>query len=164
MIDDPAYTLDFPVLGEWENVDQIRLSMQTCLRGLVEDADRRDTLVMVAGELLENAVKYARRTLTTTTMFRFKVWGALGASPTSVQVANVTDSRGAQNVLDAVASIRGAGSAAEAYFQRMLAIADGPCSMSRLGLLRIAYESGAVLDASVRDETLIVTATIPQAP
>ena len=73
---DFAFTIDFPVIGEWDNVDHVRLSVQTCLATLFRDVDRRDALVMVAGELLENAVKYAMRTAEVT-VFRFKLWGTV---------------------------------------------------------------------------------------
>jgi hypothetical protein len=156
---DFGFTIDFPVVGEWENVDQVRLSVQTCLATLFRDVDRRDQLVMVAGELLENAVKYARRT-SDVTIFRFKLWGTMGATA-CVQVSNPVDSDGAKSVLEAVARIQAASSAAEAYCHRMLEIASAPTHLSRLGLLRIAYEGGCNLAAEHRDETLTVTATIP---
>lgn len=156
---DFGFTIDFPVVGEWDNVDHVRLSVQTCLATLFRDVDRRDQLVMVAGELLENAVKYAKRT-TDVTIFRFKLWGTMGESA-CVQVANPVDERDARVVLDSVASIRAASSAAEAYCQRMLEIASGPTHLSRLGLLRIAYEGGCELAADVHEDLLTVTATIP---
>jgi hypothetical protein len=113
----------------------------------------------VAGELLENAVKYAHRT-DAHTMFRLKIWGALG-DVAFVRVSNPVDDESARVVIEAIASIRSAPSVVDSYFQRMREIASRPSRMSRLGLLRIAYEGGCVLTGEVKDGTLTVTAAIP---
>lgn len=153
------FTIDFPVLGEWENVDQVRLSLQSCIATLFQNVDLRHVLAMVAGELLENAVKYAHRA-DDHTMFRLKIWGALG-DVAFVQVSNPIDDDGARTVLDAIGDIRSASSVADSYFQRMREIATRPSRLSRLGLLRIAYEGGCELSADVAAGILTVTATIP---
>lgn len=153
------FTIDFPVRGEWENVDQVRLSLQSCIATLFQNVDVRHVLAMVAGELLENAVKYAHRA-DDHTMFRLKIWGALG-DVAFVQVANPVDEASARLVLDAIASIRSSASIADSYLQRMREIASRPSRLSRLGLLRIAYEGGCELSADLTDGVLTVTAAIP---
>jgi len=155
------FTIDFPVLGEWENVDQVRLSLQSCIASLFQNVDLRHVLAMVAGELLENAVKYAHRT-DDHTMFRLKIWGALG-DVAFVQVSNPIDEEGARVVTDAIADIRSASSVADSYFERMREIAKRPSRLSRLGLLRIAYEGGCELSAVVDGDILTITAAIPGA-
>jgi hypothetical protein len=155
------FTIDFPVLGEWENVDQVRLSLQSCIATLFQNVDLRHVLAMVAGELLENAVKYAHRT-DDHTMFRLKIWGALG-DVAFVQVSNPVDEEGGQTVLDAINGIRSASSVADSYFQRMREIATRPSRLSRLGLLRIAYEGGCELTATVETGVLTIVAAIPGA-
>ena len=152
------FTIDFPVLGEWENVDQVRLSLQSCIATLFQNVDLRHTLAMVAGELLENAVKYAHRS-DDRTMFRLKIWGAM-SDVAFVQVSNPVDDESAKVVLDAIESIRSAPSVADSYFERMREIASRPSRMSRLGLLRIVYEAGCELSAELADGMLIVTAAI----
>lgn len=155
------FTIDFPVLGEWENIDQVRLSLQSCVSHLFQNVDHRELLSMVAGELLENAVKYAHRT-NEVTMFRLKIWGALGGTA-HVQVSNPVDPDGASVALASIEGIRSAGSVAEAYTRRMLEIASRPSSMSRLGLLRIAYEGGCELSGTVDNDILTITAAVPGA-
>jgi hypothetical protein len=155
------FTIDFPVLGQWENVDQVRLSLQSCIATLFQNVDLRHTLAMVAGELLENAVKYAHRS-DDHTMFRLKIWGAL-TDVAFVQVANPVDDESARFVIEQVENIRTAQSIAEAYFERMREIASRPSRMSRLGLLRIAYEGGCELSAQHDDGILTITAAIPGA-
>jgi hypothetical protein len=157
-----SFNIEFPVRGEWENVDQVRLSLQSCIATLFHDVDLRHTLAMVAGELLENAVKYAHRT-DEHTMFRLKIWGALG-DVAFVQVSNPVDADSARVVLDAIESMKAAPSVVDSYFQRMREIATRPSGMSRLGLLRIAYEGGCVLTSEVNDSTLTITAAVPSAP
>ena len=153
------FTIDFPVRGEWENVDQVRLSLQSCIATLFQNVDLRHILAMVAGELLENAVKYAHRT-DDHTMFRLKIWGAIG-DVAFVQVANPVDEESARFVLDAIASIKSSDSIADSYFQRMREIASRPSRLSRLGLLRIAYEGGCELSGELTDGVLTITAAIP---
>jgi hypothetical protein len=155
------FTIDFPVRGEWDNVDQARLSLQSCIATLFQNVDARDILAMVSGELLENAVKYAYRA-TEHTMFRLKIWGALN-DVAYVQVVNPVDDEAARVVLDAIASLRSAPSIMDAYFQRMREIAARPLLLSRLGLLRIAYEGGCELTAEAHAGVLTVTAAIPAA-
>jgi hypothetical protein len=153
------FTIDFPVRGEWENVDQVRLSLQSCIATLFQNVDLRHVLAMVAGELLENAVKYAHRA-DDHTMFRLKIWGAIG-DVAFVQVANPVDEASARLVLDAIASIRTSDSIGDSYFQRMREIASRPSRLSRLGLLRIAYEGGCELSGELSDGVLTITAAIP---
>ena len=43
------FTIDFPVVGEWENVDEVRLSLQSCISHLFQSVDHRELLAMVAG-------------------------------------------------------------------------------------------------------------------
>lgn len=152
------FTIDIPVIGEWDNVDMVRLSLQTCVATLFQDVDRRHTLAMVAGELLENAVKYADRPHEVT-IFRVRVWG--NAVDAFVQVSNPITEESADVVFDSIRRIKSADSAAAAYCQRLLEISSLPSRMSRLGLLRIAYEGGCALDAIVQDQILTVTASLP---
>lgn len=156
-----TFTIDFPVVGDWENVDQVRLSLQSCISHLFQNVDHRDLLAMVAGELLENAVKYAHRT-DEVTMFRLKIWGALG-DVAFVQVSNPVDADGATTALASIEGIKSVSSVEEAYRTRMLAIASQPSRLSRLGLLRIAYEGGCELSGAVLDDVLTITAAVPHA-
>jgi hypothetical protein len=93
-------------------------------------------------------------------MFRLKIWGALG-DVAFVQVSNPVDDEAARVVLDAIGSIRSAASVADSYFHRMREIASRPSRLSRLGLLRIAYEGGCELTAEVQDRIVTITAAIP---
>jgi hypothetical protein len=95
-------------------------------------------------------------------MFRLKIWGAL-SDVAFVQVANPVDDESAKFVLDAVENIRSAPSVADSYFERMREIASRPSRMSRLGLLRIAYEAGCELNAQLDNGILTITAAIPGA-
>lgn len=155
------FTIDFPVVGEWENVDQVRLSLQSCIAHLFQNIDHRELLSMVAGELLENAVKYAHRT-DEVTMFRLKIWGALG-DVAFVQVSNPVDPEAATTALASIDGIESASSVADAYRARMFEIASRPSRLSRLGLLRIAYEGGCKISGAVNDDVLTITAAIPSA-
>lgn len=155
---DFGFSIEIPVIGEWENVDMVRLSLQTCVAMLFQDVDRRHTLAMVAGELLENAVKYADRG-DEVTVFRVRLWG--NEVDAFVQVSNPIAEDNAGVVMDTVGRIEGADSVAAAYCQRMLEISTSPSRMSRLGLLRIAYEGGCALKADIQNHILTITASLP---
>lgn len=153
-----GFSIDIPVVGEWDNVYATRLSLQTCVSTLFTSVDHRDVLAMVTGELLENAVKYARRG-DSVTILRVRVWGTLGGEA-HVWVSNPADRDQATVVEDTIARVQD-NSPAEVFRQRVLEISRSPGRLSRLGLLRIAYEGGCRIGASFRDDVLTVMATVP---
>lgn len=157
---DFGFTFDVPVLGEWESIDMARLALQTCVATLFQSVDHRDILAMVAGELLENAVKYARFQDGEVLVFRMRVWGVMGGE-SHVQVSNAAEPESAQVVLDTVARIKAVTNVADLFRERLLEIAVSPRRMSRLGLLRIAHEGRCRLDAAMKGDVLTITATVP---
>jgi hypothetical protein len=157
---DFGFTFDVPVIGEWESIDMARLALQTCVATLFRNVEHRDILAMVAGELLENAVKYARFQGDEVLVFRMRVWGVMGGE-SHVQVSNPADPESAQVVLDTVARIKAAKNTADLFRERLLEIAASPRRMSRLGLLRIAHEGGCRVDAAMKEDVLTITATVP---
>ena len=68
-----AFAIDLPIRNEWSNVDLVRSSIENCFSAVFHDLDGCRTIAIVAGELLENAVKYGDWSAEST--FRLRVWG-----------------------------------------------------------------------------------------
>lgn len=156
---DFGFTFDVPVRIDWDSIERARIALRTCLATLFESAEHCEMLAMIAGELLENAVKYARAT-DDSGVFRLSVWGTMGGE-THIRVANRADPGSAEVVLETVACIQAAPSTTELLRRRVRELAASPRPASRLGLLRIAHESKCRLDAKLSQEILTVTATVP---
>jgi hypothetical protein len=162
-LDDDAafrFTIDLPVTSKWDDIALVRSSVEMCLSTLFHSLERSQTLAMVTGELLENAVKYGSWNRDSG-VFRLRIWGSQG-SDAFVQVSNpVASDDVAGTVLDAIRALRAAESPAEAYRARMIEIANGTGrSGSGLGLLRIAYEGACELDAAAAAGVVTVTARL----
>jgi hypothetical protein len=156
-----SFSLDLPVRNEWRNVELLRSSVENCFQAVFADLDGRNAVSMVTGELLENALKYGDWDRPGgAQQFRLRVDG--GSSKTVVTVQNPVkvDDPGLAELLATIRWIRGHKSPAEAYRARLLEIASAEGDVSKLGLVRVAYEGNCVLDASVTDGTLLVTATM----
>jgi len=156
---DFSFTIDMPVVRQWENIDGVRASLQTCVALLFQDVDQRHTLAMIAGELLENAVKYGDWG-DGLEVCRFRVWGQIGGD-CHIMVSNPIDSDArARPVFEVIERLQDAASPAEAYQARLIEIAASSAPVTQLGLLRIAYEGGCRLAGDLTSDTLTVTATI----
>ena len=161
-VSDFNFTIDLPVRSEWSDVDLLRQSVQNCFSVVFRDLEGCQTLSMVTGELLENAVKYGNWSASESG-FRLRVWGEEHVARVSVQSPTRPDDPGAKELLRRLAWIKAFPSAESAYKARLLEVAaanDGGAS-SGLGLVRIAYEGNCRLDATIQDGVLSVVATMP---
>jgi hypothetical protein len=152
------FSIDLPVRSEWANVDLLRTSVQNCFTAIFSDLEGCHSLAMVTGELLENAIKYGDWSGKESS-FRLKVWGEGKRAHIAVENPVVPGEGGAHEVLEILRWIRSFPSANEAYRARLIEIAKGPAgSVSKLGLVRIAYEGDCDLGAEVSNGVLRVTA------
>lgn len=158
------FELDTPVGNDWANVELLRTSILNCLAVVFSNSDFCHAVSMVGGELLENAVKYGDWSRPNNKGFRLRVSG-LG-NEVSLEVANpvVPNSPGVRKLLETVEWMRTVGSPQEAYMAKLREAGEaaerGEQSGSYLGLVRIAYEGGCKIDATVsRDHVLSVRAT-----
>jgi len=155
------FTIDLPVRNEWKNVDLLRTSVQNCFIAVFSDVDGCHALAMVTGELVENAVKYGDWS-SDQRCFRLKVHGEERRA--FVEVENpVKDTDPSVELLKAtIARIGTFPSAEAAYRARLIELAGAGEARppGGLGLVRVAYEGGANLSATVRDRILRVVAEI----
>lgn len=153
-------TIDVSLRGDWNDVERVRASVWNCITAALGPDDARDALAMVAAELLENAVKHGSANDGAPPMrMRLRVAPSRGV----IVVENtVASERCAERVLQSLEWMRGFASSEEAYYARLLALAEAPDEGgSGLGLARVAYEGGCVLSADYRAGVLYITAEMP---
>ncbi len=157
-----GFSIDLPVRKEWKNVDLLRTSVQTCFSAVFQDLNGCDALSMITGELLENAMKYGSWDDTTYTVFRLKIEGTTETATVTVQNPIVVDSDDVKKLFATVEWIASFDQPIEAYRARLREIAgrDGSNTDSQLGLVRVAYEGGASLKATLEGDSVIVSAQL----
>jgi hypothetical protein len=158
---DFRFSIDLPVTSDWENVDLLRASVQSCFTAVFHNVDGCHAIAMVTGELLENAVKYGAWGVEPGS-FRLRVEGADGGATVSVENPVLRDDPEVAALLGTIRWLNGFSDASEAYRARLLQIAatarDG--KTSGLGLARIAYEGGCTLSAELDDRVVRVAAVL----
>ena len=152
------FQLDLPVGVEWPSIELLRTALLNCLSAIFANSDFCDAVSMTSGELLENACKYGDWSASKT-LFRMRVAG--DSDRVTVEVSNpVSDLTGAEEVVKTVRWIKSMPSVEEAFSVKLQAIAQENTGSSGLGLVRIAYEGGCSLDATVAaNQVLTVRAT-----
>jgi hypothetical protein len=162
--DDFGFSIDMTVRNEWRNVDLLRTSVQNCFTAVFADVDGCHAIAMVTGELLENALKYGDWASGDRAMFRLRVNGTRNdIVDVSVQNPLKRDDASAKALMTAIEWINSFPSPEAAYRARMLQIAqneDETQDLSRLGLVRIAFEGNCRLSAKIEQGTVTVTASL----
>lgn len=147
------FLLDAPIEPQWSNAELLRTAIVNCLAALFYNNDLSESVGIIAGELVENAIKYGDWTSNVENAFRFSV--NLEGHKLTIDVYNpiAQNDDGYKNVLETVKWIQGFASPQEAYTAKLLEIAQRPkgSNLSNLGLPRIAYEGNCRLAAEVID-------------
>ena len=142
------FCIEVPIRPEWRNVDLLRTSILTCLAAVFHSEDLSHTVSMVAGELIENAIKFGDWR-SDESSFRLHVHG--DREELAVEVSNPypADSDGPRRVQSIIETLGEYATAKDAYTARLRELGEMPmgANESRLGLLRIAYEGGCDLQA-----------------
>jgi hypothetical protein len=158
------FTIDLPIRNEWENVDLLRSSVQNCFTAVFRDLDGCHAIAMITGELLENAIKYGDWS-GSSNVFHLKVVGQAHHARVVVENPVREGDPGVQDLIDTLEWMKGFGTAEQAYRARLLQIAAEPSresGLSKLGLVRIAYEGNCVLRSETPMPGLLrVTAEVP---
>ena len=147
------FQIDLPVRPEWEEIESLRQAVIACLRTVFRDLPDCESLAMVAGELLENAIKFGAREPGREPALALWVVGddlGVGIEVTS-QVLPADP--GVVRLVRELERISHAPSPREAYLDALRRVALAG-SGSGLGLSRIAYEGGCDLSA-VEEEGLL---------
>lgn len=156
-----AFNIDVPVRTEWKNVSLLVTSVQNCWNAMFANVEGSQTIAMVTGELLENAIKYGSwDSNDDRQLFRLHVTGRDGAA--RVVVENPSNDESAAELMKILTWLHGHEDPEEAYRAKLLEVAQMPPSehVSKLGLVRIAYEGACKLDASFSGGIVRVTADL----
>jgi two-component sensor histidine kinase len=156
------FAIDVPILNHWDNVELLRMSVQSCLTAVLRDVDGSETLAMVTGELVENAIKYGAWPKHDGGAFRLRVEGENGHAIISVDNPVNQNDAGVARLFETLRWLEQFPSHAEAYRQKVLEVSKMPrgSATSGLGLVRIAYEADCVLAAEVENDMLRVSARV----
>lgn len=158
-----VFQLNVPFRPHWRNVELLRTSVLNCLATIFESYDFCEQLGMTTAELLENSIGYGTWSNEGDHPLRLLVCG--DDTEVQVQVTNPVreDGDDLQRLLKTLSAIEEAESPREAYAARLIELASDPSAQgSRLGLLRIAFETGAKLSAELSEDkkSVSVRATI----
>lgn len=158
---DFAFNIDVPVRSEWSNVDLLITSVENCFAAMFADIDGCHTIAMVTGELLENAIKYGDWTRGHR-VFRLHVSGRDKEATVSVENPISPDNKAIEDLFATLRWLDGFKTPDEAYRARLLEVANAPRGggMSKLGLVRIAYEANCRLRAEKDNDAVRVTARL----
>jgi len=149
-----------PIRPEWRNVDLLRTSILSCLAAIFQNHDFCQSVGMIAGELLENAIKYGDWSRPDRNAFKLKVHG--DERCVKIEVSNPVN-REDPNAKEIVSTVRWLSEFDDprsAYLARLEEVAARRANgLSRLGLARIAYEGNCRLESRLDNDVLFVTAT-----
>ena len=148
-------TLSLVVRPEWSHAACLRTAVAALVSAAIGEGEAATNAGMVACELAENAIKYGD--WSRATCFGFHL--TLVDGEASMEVVSAYDaSSGSVDCLQRVLRSVHEQSAKGAYLQRLAEVADKSGEVGRLGLLRIAYELGGAITASVENGDLRVRA------
>jgi hypothetical protein len=151
------FQIELPARPEWESIEPLRQSVVACLRAVFRDLPICESLAMVAGELLENAVKFGARA--TGREPALALWVVGDEFGVGIEVSSQTrpSDPGVARLVQELERIRRAPSPREAYLDalRRVALSGGE---GGLGLARIAHEGGCDLSAVEEDGLVRVRA------
>jgi hypothetical protein len=154
------FSIDVPIINHWDNVELLRMSVQSCCAAVFRDVDGSHLLAMVTGELVENAIKYGA--WSEERAFRLRLAGEDDRATITVENPVKAADPNVAQLLDTIRWIDSFPSRAEAYRERLLQIAKSPGKEdeSGLGLVRVAYEADCVLSAEIDRSVLRVSAQL----
>lgn len=154
-------TIDLFAQNEWANVERLRGAVERCFLAATGEADLAVAVALIAAELGENALKYGHWSGPATT-FRLVIQGEGRGVQVMVESPWSPD-RSIADLLDTLSRLASYPSAREAFQARVreLDAAGAAASGSRLGLLRLAYETGCALRVEEETELVRVIAELP---
>ncbi len=155
--------LELTLKSKWDEIDRAREECRAFLKDLGAAEETCDSLVMIASEILENAIKYGSFK-SEDDEFTFKL--EAGSDGMLVQAWSPLPADGMSENLrrfDSIVQwIRSFQSPFQAYLERLKLVAGHPLddSESGLGLIRIAYEGEAIIDFYVNEEDILYVSAL----
>jgi len=138
----------------WKYIACVRGFIQNFLAISIVDQAKADKIAMAASELLENAVKYASHD---DTHIVIKV--APGTEKISIAVENSASPDSIKTLREVYEKIN-SGDPLQVYVAQMKEAAVRSDGKSHLGLARIRYETGGLLELHIEDKKVLLTIDI----
>lgn len=140
----------------WEVLRSVREEINEALGGA--DQDLIDAIVMTASELIENAIKYGKKTPRNEGV-EFQM--TMGDGSVVVKVSNgIITEKDFENVKDHIERIRESDDPSRLYVNRLMELMENAePGVSQLGLYRIAYEGEFSIDYERNKDVLIIKAS-----
>ncbi|WP_061248782.1 hypothetical protein [Leptospira alstonii] len=142
----------------WGEIERARDECRVFLNELELSEDIRDGLCMITSEILENAIKFGSF-IDENDEFTFRIEaskdGMLVQAWSPLPAAGIVENL---RRLDSIVQwIRSFQSPFQAYLERLKLVAGQPLEdiESGLGLIRVAYEGGAILDFYVNENDIL---------
>jgi hypothetical protein len=158
MSDEYDFAINVPIRNDWSNVSLLVTSVQNCFNAMFANVKESRTVAMVTGELLENAIKYGSWK-TSDQRLHLRVAGS--KEVTRICVDNPSDPESFKDLQKSLDWMAGFPDAEAAFRARLLALATTSDSqVSKLGVVRIAYEGRCAIDAKYVDGVVFVTAEL----
>ena len=152
------FRIELPVRSEWDHIEKIRASVMDCFTTVFRTVDNCIAIANIAGELMENAVKYGNWGEGQTHLM-LRIWGDDAVAHVEVQSPVDPDGSDVSELLGTVAWLRTVENAADAYRSRLIDTSRAPRGVSKLGLARVAYEGDCALEAELVGGSVKVLAT-----
>ena len=150
--DNQMLEIEVPIV--WEYVRQVRQQVDVALAHL--DEESRSAAVMVASELLENAIKYGTAV---PALGRTRVTLQYSAQQIEIRVENgLVDADSYERLRAIVESMRDDAACEKLYMARIQQLIDNPFQKNQLGLYRIGYEGKFALSCNLDKQILCMTA------
>lgn len=152
----------FKLLPEWDKIEEAREKTEEFLEAKGCGLDDIDALIMITGELLENAVKYGDYVSAEDFIILSII---IDQGEIIIDVANPIQEDRNQYLIKldkTIQWIRGFQNPFEAYIEKLKSISSQSLDSmeSGLGLTRIAYEGQAVLDFFVSEENRVKVSAV----
>ena len=155
-------TIQLIIDANWEDIENLRTESGQFLSSHKLSKEIIDAVTMIISELAENSIKYGSYADPNR---KVEVNLSLSSDKITVEVLNPFDESAHPHLkrLDkTIQWIRGYQDPFEAYIERMKEVSRKPLTdeESGLGLVRIAYEGGGILDFFVNEEGMVNISTI----
>lgn len=138
----------------WEYVRAVRQQVAVALADASEEL--RSAAVMVASELVENAIKYGTA-VPAAPWAQFRFDG--NSEYIQIQVSNgLLDATPLQLLDRIIKQLQDPAACEQLYMARLQQLVNDPIQPNRLGLYRIGYEGKFTLDYTYADQVLTLTA------
>ncbi|MCB1189860.1 MAG: hypothetical protein H7A23_18530 [Leptospiraceae bacterium] len=157
------YNILLKMPANWEQAKYFQEFLWNYIMSALASEESADKISMAGTELIENAIKYGNIDNNSKTTVDFSLKGNGNNFILEVKNKISPDSRDNIKQLDEkIQWIRGYQNPYEAYVESMKFISKLDESFSQMGLVRISYEAGAILDFFVNEsDEILISATIP---